>query len=271
MSTAPHRFANIRRLPLLLIAAWTLYMISLPILKALRGQEAIYDAIALGVLLQAVAVGAILAQAIGVRRTLGIFAIVAVVGWLAEFSGSATGFPFGAYSYTNRLQPQLGHVPLVIPLAWFMMLPPAWAVATLLLGGDSRTVSLWRFALLSALAFTAWDLFLDPQMVAWDLWIWENPGGYFGIPWSNYAGWLLVSAAMTLLIRPPRMPLRPLLLVYTITCFLEGVGLAFFWGLPGPALVGSLVMGLFAVAAWLQLRRVSPAGAEQPLHRTLSS
>src|SRR5690606_41755819 len=31
-----------------------------------------------------------------------------------------------------------------------------------------------KFILVSALALTVWDLFLDPQMVAWGFWIWER-------------------------------------------------------------------------------------------------
>jgi hypothetical protein len=50
----------------------------------------------------------------------------------------------------------------LVPLAWLMMLPPAWAVARLVAGGPGIA-----FILTAALAFTAWDLFLDPQMVAW--------------------------------------------------------------------------------------------------------
>jgi putative membrane protein len=271
MSLTPRGRRWSRRLPLALIALWTLYMISLPILKALQGLDALYGNIAFGVLLQAAAVAAVLLQGVGLRRTLIILAVVAALGWLAEFIGSSTGFPFGAYAYTERLQPQIGHVPVVIPLAWFMMLPPAWAVTTLLLGGDTRTISPLRFALLSAVVFTAWDLFLDPQMVAWDLWIWDTPGGYFGIPWSNYGGWLLVSALITYLVRPARLPLLPLLLVYTTTWFLEGVGLGFFWGLTGPAVVGTLVMGLFVVLSWTRLRRRTARLVEQPLQEQISS
>jgi putative membrane protein len=80
--------------------------------------------------------------------------------------------------------------------------------------------------------------------------VWENPGGYFGIPWHNYLGWLVVSALMTLLLRPPKLPVLPLLLIYTVTWALETIGLLVFWGLPGPALVGFVVMGLLVVLAW---------------------
>jgi putative membrane protein len=171
-----------------------------------------------------------------------------------ELLGSSTGLIFGEYGYTPLLQPQLAGVPLLVPLAWLMMFPPAWAVAALI---DARLptlrTSLWRelrFALLAALAFTAWDLFLDPQMVAWGFWNWDQPGGYFGIPWTNYAGWLLVSTSITLLIRPKDLPLLALVLVYCVTWILETIGQLFFWGLPGPAAFGFLGMGAMLIWAF---------------------
>lgn len=228
------------------LVLWILVMISLPIQKWTIGEAALPWGISLGVLTQLATVFAILRLTWSWRRialtTLG----VAGLTWLAEAIGTATGFPFGAYVYTERLQPQLAHVPLLIPLAWMMLLPSAWAVAYCL----TRT---WRgpaFVVLSAIALTAWDLFLDPQMVAWNLWVWTNPGGYFGIPWQNFFGWLLTSAIITLVVRPARLPLRPLLLIYGITWILETIGLFFFWGLPGPAIVGFLAMGSLLFLAW---------------------
>ncbi|MEZ5256521.1 MAG: carotenoid biosynthesis protein [Ilumatobacteraceae bacterium] len=48
----------------------------------------------------------------------------------------------------------------------------------------------------SAAALTAWDLFLDPQMVGEGYWRWERGGRYRGIPWTNFAGWFLASTVL---------------------------------------------------------------------------
>jgi putative membrane protein len=124
-----------------------------------------------------------------------------------------------------------------------MMLPPAWAVAGVITRRwQGKPFYRLRFVLISALTFTAWDLFLDPQMVSWRLWLWENPGdfSYFGIPWVNFAGWLLVSMIMTAAASavfgaalPGKLPPRPLLAVYAITWALQTIGQLCFWGLPG--------------------------------------
>ena len=229
---------------LILIVIWALSMIMVPIVKWTLGADAIYPLISFSVIIQAAAVASILYFAWGGRLTLKVAGIVFLFTLGAEILGSSTGFPFGAYAYTDKLQPQLGHVPLLVPMAWFMMLPSAWAIA------QHYRQKMWLFVLISALSLTAWDLLLDPQMVHWDLWQWERNGLYFGIPLTNFVGWLLVAALLTALIRPKTVPAIPLLIVYSITWFLEVFGLAFFWGMPGPALIGGLVMGFFMWLGW---------------------
>jgi putative membrane protein len=232
-----------------LLALWVLSMILLPVGRWTFGEAAIVPGVTLSALLQAAAVLVILSGAWGARRTLLTAALVIAAAWVVEFVGSHTGVPFGAYRYTDRLQPQLGAVPLLVPFAWLMMLPPAWAVGAKLSG---RTRGL-AFILASALAFTVWDLFLDPQMVGWHFWMWQTPVGYFGIPWVNFAGWFLGAALITALARPAALPWRSLLLIYAVTWALESIGQLFFWSLPGPAIAGFFGMGaLLAAALWRQ-------------------
>ncbi|MDZ4763297.1 MAG: carotenoid biosynthesis protein [Chloroflexota bacterium] len=249
-----------------LAVLWLLAMIGVPILRWTRGDAAVVDWLPITVLLQVGAVMMALSGSFGVRKMQIILVLVPLIAWVAEFVGHNTGLPFGAYYYTDRLQPQLGGVPLLVPLAWLMMLPPAWAVAGLLLMRADGTLRGGRlgFAAVTALVFTAWDLFLDPQMVAWDLWRWESPGAfnYFGIPWANYAGWLFVSFTMTLIASlvikidgTTTYPFFILLIIYGITWALQTMGLMVFWGLPGPALVGGAVMGLCLAAAVRAYRR----------------
>ena len=236
----------------ILIISWVLAMVSLPIMKWIWGDGVIPFGLSLGVFLQATAVFFILRDQWGWQRT-GVTAVtIAALTLFVEWLGSTTGFPFGGYEYTDLMQPQIAHVPVLIPFAWFMMLPAAWAVAHQIQSKFPSGLAnrRWLFPLLSAMALTAWDLFLDPQMVAWGLWSWDNPSGYFGIPWSNYLGWLATAVLLTVLIRPQKLPILPLLIIYTITWFLETFGLLFFWGLVGPALVGGVVMGVFVWLSW---------------------
>jgi len=235
-----------QRTQYILITLWILSMIALPILKWVFGETVIPLAVTAALLLQFAAVFCVLYEAWGLRRVLLTFLVVALLTWTAEFIGSSTGFPFGDYSYTDRLQPQFGHVPLLIPIAWFMMLPATWTVAQSLVGRHNAVL----YSAVSAAALTAWDLFLDPQMVDWGFWVWHQPGAYFGIPFVNFAGWFGTALIVTMVVRPHRweLPAFPLLLIYGVVWFLQSIGLAVFWEQPGPALVGSLVMGFFVVS-----------------------
>lgn len=249
MQTLNRFFAAIRNMfghmtPLL--AAWVLALLAMPIVQWAVGHPGLIAGVILGVLLQASLAVLFLAQAAPFRRTARTVLAVVAVAWASEALGSKTGFPFGAYDYTPTLQPQLLGVPLLIPLAWLMMLPPAWAVAQRITGRTSGLV----FVVVSALAFTAWDLFLDPQMVHWGLWVWEDGGAYFGIPLVNFAGWLLVSGLITAVARPLALPDKPLTVIYTLTWLIETVGQVVFWGLYGPAACGFVGMGVFVWGAW---------------------
>jgi lycopene beta-cyclase len=248
------RFTHFSKTDLVFIALWVLTMISLPIVGWTWGEAALIRGMSFGVLMQGIAVLMILVNAWGMPKTLKIFAIVGVLSYFAEFIGSKTGIPFGKYHYTDVLQPQLGGVPLLIPLAWMMMLPPAWAMASAVLPRANSKLPPFLFtiyySLISALAFTAWDLFLDPQMVRWNFWVWEIPGQYFGIPLVNYLGWVLVSALLTLAANPKDLPAHPLMLVYILTWFLQTVGQGVFWAQPGPALFGFFGMGIFVLLAF---------------------
>lgn len=251
------------------LALWVLTMISLPILGWIQGDDYLIRGMAFGVLMQSAVVLIILYKAWGLARALKTFAIVAILSYFAELIGSSTGFPFGKYDYTDLLQPQVAGVPLLIPLAWLMMLPPAWAIASIILDKplshkgheDAQRkpflLHLWsfvptvmKFAFLASLAFTAWDLFLDPQMVGWGFWVWDKPGAYFGIPLLNYLGWILVSAIITLVANPKDLPVGPLALVYALTWILQTIGQGIFWSQPGPAIVGFLGSGIFVLLAW---------------------
>jgi uncharacterized membrane protein len=235
------------------VVMWLALLIATPISIWLAGEEIFPLMATLGVLAHGAATLSALASGWPAARVLRAVALVFGGAWAIEALGSATGFPFGVYEYTNALQPQLAGVPLLIPLAWFMMLIPAWAVAEAILAGRKGRLEGWYaplHAVVAGAAFTAWDLYLDPQMVAHGLWLWDQPGGYFGIPWVNFLGWWLVASVLTLLMRPTRLPRARLIAIYTLTWAFQAVGLGIFWDQPGPALSGFLAMGVFVVWAW---------------------
>lgn len=166
------------------------------------------------------------------------FLLVVVGGSLAvEAVGVATGFPFGGYSYSAGLGPQVLGVPVVVPLAWAMFAYPAHVVG----------VRLGHPVLAGAWALASWDLFLDPQMTAEGYWTWAQPNGLNGIPWTNDVAWLVVAlllmAALPARAADDRTPTALLLWTWASSVL---ANLAFF-GRPLVALTGGLAMGLVVV------------------------
>ena len=111
------------------------------------------------------------------------------IGGLSEYVGTTTGFPFGAYAYTGWLGPKLlEHVPYFIPPSWFAM-----SIISLDLARRLAT-SRWGRILLASLFMTLWDVSLDPAMSrAFPFWTYPDGGFFYGMPLSNWGGWLLVS------------------------------------------------------------------------------
>lgn len=174
----------------------------------------------------------------------GFFAVVSGVGLGAEMVGTATGFPFGAYTYAvDRLGPAFAEVPLVIPVAWTGGLYPIWVVAGVLTGSAVKRAGLL------VVGAVGWDLFLDPQMVADGQWTWAiTDAGLPGlpqIPYTNYLGWALVAAVMALLLTVLDRVLAP---AHDATVAVPVA--VFVWTWLGSTLAHAVFLGLPASAAW---------------------
>ena len=127
-------------------------------------------------------------------RAIGVFVAAGlIISNILENVSIQTGFPFGHYHYTG--DGKIFQVPWFIGPAYLATGYLAWIVATVLLG-DVRRRSPWLTTigtpLIGAFAMTAWDLAFDPSTSTINqAWIWENGGGFFGVPLVNYLGWTL--------------------------------------------------------------------------------
>ena len=190
----------------------------------------------------------------GAARAATATAAVVVATTGVERIGSLTGVPFGRYRYTGALQPSVAGVPMIVPLAWFGMAVPSREVAHAALW--QRSTPLRRIAL-GAIALTAWDVFLDPQMVGEGYWSWRRDGRYRGIPLTNFAGWLLTSLGVMALLEvtlPPRPGETDTTLVseYASMAAMETVGFAAFFRDRVVAVSGGAAMLPFAVVAGIR-------------------
>ena len=242
-----------------------LYLLMLPVyclLQLTYQTQAIWAATIAIILLSCTVSVAHLGETRGLARALLMVGIAFAITLGFELLGVATGVIFGAYSYSDQLGPKvLGLVPVLIPIAWLMMLYPAYETARLLLPDLPKLLSLPIRAIVAAAAMTAWDLSLDPRMVHDGNWTWHNggAGSYFGIPLSNFAGWLLVAFLIYLawqvvdsvkshVLQRPAWAALPVYL-YIITWLAESLANVLVWGSPLVGVVVFTGMGVFCVPA----------------------
>ena len=151
---------------------------------------------------------------VGWRKTL----IFAVVGYLIAFASEklsiTTGFPYGWYYYiddTSQRELWVWGVPFFDSLSYVFLTYCSYATALFILsplavkGADLITLETrairqsWAALVLGAFLQTFLDIIIDPVALQGNRWFlgqiygyYEN-GLHFGVPVSNYAGWLLTS------------------------------------------------------------------------------
>lgn len=135
----------------------------------------------------------------GVRNAMLFLLLSLTVSFAAEWTAIRWGWISG-YSYHPALVPRVGGVvPVCVLLLWFVISYTACVLFRPIIIREGGSFFIGRFlgkALLCSLYVVAADLFLDPMGVHTGLWIWDEPGPYFGTPFGNFAFWLLVGLAI---------------------------------------------------------------------------
>jgi putative membrane protein len=167
---------------------------------------------------------------LGASRASLILLSMSVLPTLVEAAAVLTGFPYGAFHYSDALGYKvLNVVPWSVAFAYLPILLGSYAVAKALDGGSRL-----RAAAMSSLLVVAVDLVVDPGAVAQGLWVWVEDGAYYGVPLINYGGWLLTgfiySYILDALVRlgrnnDPAVPLELSSSLIMITFFWTGFSL----------------------------------------------
>lgn len=138
---------------------------------------------------------------LGWRRTVIFAGCTWTVVWFAEFCSTRIGFPFGLYHYTGATRGReiyVSNVPLVDPISFAFLGYAAFCVARTC--GAPRRLPRTASALVTGLAMMWLDLVIDPLAVRGDRWFlgrifyYPDGGFYFGVPLSNFFGWVVVGA-----------------------------------------------------------------------------
>lgn len=136
----------------------------------------------------------------GVRAFVAFICVALLTGWV-EGLGATTGFLFGTYTYTENFGPRIGVVPAAVPLAWWAILIPAVQIAALATRSLSKGPRWIVLVMLPSALAVLTDLPLET--VAFhvrEYWFWHDGGPWYGVPASNFVGWMLLSGAVAVLL-----------------------------------------------------------------------
>jgi bisanhydrobacterioruberin hydratase len=147
-----------------------------------EGQKAVAVIMILLISMPAIMAVLIMNRGAGLLLSLSAFAII------IETIGVLTGFPYGAFSYGEGMGYKLfGIVPIMLPFAYIPLVLGAYYIADKLTSNNGMIITITAFILLLM------DLVIDPGAAAMGYWIWERGGLYYGIPFTNFIGWILSS------------------------------------------------------------------------------
>ncbi|UII55488.1 carotenoid biosynthesis protein [Cytobacillus spongiae] len=132
----------------------------------------------------------------GNRIGISLIFIIFCFSFVAEYLGATHGILFGEYRYTSAFDPRLWDVPIGIGFAWLMVMGTSHVLAKRIMPNSKLL-----YAFLGGMIAVIIDLIIDP--VAYQVkgyWIWEEPGFYYHIPFSNFVGWFVVAFLLHLVI-----------------------------------------------------------------------
>jgi putative membrane protein len=200
---------------------------------------------------------------LGPRRAALSLLALSAFGYAIETTGVLTGFPYGSFYYGDSLGPKVaGLVPYLLPLSWVPLVLGAVAATA----PEGRASPRHRFLpiLSAAVLLTLVDGVLDPGAASLGFWVWLEGGVYYGVPVTNYLGWLFSSslaAAILLALgrgRWGKASPPPGLLASLLVAVAFWLGVALFSGLLFPAVLG---VALFLYLLYRQARLASPESA----------
>ncbi len=179
---------------------------------------------------------------LGTRDAVILFTVLGVLALLIETLAIITGFPYGHFGYSDLLGYRLfGYTPWTVALAWTPLVLAAYAVF-------GRVKSYFEKAIAMPFLLVAFDLVLDPGAVKLGFWRYETGGDFYGVPISNFLGWLfsgfVAAAAIELFVRlrKPLLPVPAQLILSGFLIIFFWTAIAFFSGMTTPFLIGIVLL-----------------------------
>jgi len=169
---------------------------------------------------------------LGAGRALAFLGLGYLLCWSCEFCSIHCGFPFGEYLYipgTLDRELWVAGVPLMDSLSYIFLAYASFGLALVALApgrwdgwgfhlqDEAAFLGSRRVLILGAVLMMTLDIIIDPLALRGYRWFlgqiygYPEPGVYFGITLSNFAGWFLVALVLLRLLQylATRVPSSP--------------------------------------------------------------
>jgi putative membrane protein len=152
---------------------------------------------------------------LGLKRITAFTILAYFIAFISEYTSTRIGIPYGFYHYTGETHGKelfISNVPFMDSLSYSFLGYFSYSLALLIVSPVTRKG--WKFELshppwyskkvlfLTAILFVLQDVLIDPVSLRGSKWFlgqiyyYPEKGIYFGVPLSNFLGWLLVGLAI---------------------------------------------------------------------------
>ena len=198
------------------------------------------------------------------------------IGWAVEACSIRTGFPFGMYVYHPHALPDqiwIAGVPLFASLSLAGLAYFAYSAVRQLAKPLAKPLTGRSTIIVAAVSMTWMDTVIDPVTHLgkhwWlgDLYHYDPPGMHFGVPLSNYFGWLFTGLCIVSLnhlidksLAPRAMPerTRHLAIVCQLGTYLYMIGVTIYLLASGLEVVSMLLSGMAITAGYVAFVKLWP-------------
>lgn len=125
------------------------------------------------------------------KRSLLIFAVIFLSGFLVEMVGVAAGIIFGDYRYGEGLGFKIAGTPVIIGLNWLFLVYTTSGIM------ESFRLKTWPVIFGASATMLLYDIILEQVAAPLDMWHWSSGHA----PFRNYLAWFLIAFVFQTLVK----------------------------------------------------------------------
>ena len=165
-----------------------------------------------------------IAKTAGFKKGVLAIIVLSIFALSIETIAIKTGFPYGEFIYMDKLGYKLfGITPWTVPLAWVPLVLGSMTIA------QRFSKHLFGQVVISTFLLVVIDLVLDPGAVAMDFWKYTQPSVYYGVPLSNFLGWIfsgfIGSILLYIFLRTITLPWKTVFSYFLILLFWTNIAM----------------------------------------------